>query len=170
MSSFWFTQPTAWQPDLVCHRTGHLTDAPVLSHLHSIRVNPRGTVGAQMILFCLITTAWTWLRIFPPPRVLAAARRHLRRCRLVANRLFERRLKMTQIYFYCSNAKEVLIDRCGAMVDDLAEARDRAASVVRSLTTARSLEDWRGWILHVNDDLGEELFVVPFAFVLGKPN
>jgi len=77
---------------------------------------------------------------------------------------------MTQIYFYCSNAKEVLIDRCGAMVDDLAEARDRAASVVRSLTTARSLEDWRGWILHVNDDLGEELFVVPFAFVLGKPN
>jgi hypothetical protein len=77
---------------------------------------------------------------------------------------------MTQVYFHCSSAKEVLIDRCGAIVDDLAEARDRAACVVRSLTTARSPEDWRGWILHVNDDLGEELFVVPFAFVLGKPN
>jgi hypothetical protein len=77
---------------------------------------------------------------------------------------------MTQVYFHCSNAEEVLIDRCGAMVDDLAEARDRAASVVRSLTTAQSLGDWRGWILHVNDELGEELFVVPFAFVLGKPN
>ena len=77
---------------------------------------------------------------------------------------------MTQVYFHCSNANEVLIDRCGAIVDDLAEARDRAASVVRSLTMARSPEDWRGWILHVNDDLGEELFVVPFAFVLGKPN
>jgi len=77
---------------------------------------------------------------------------------------------MTQVYFHCSNAKEALIDRCGAVVDDLAEARDRAASVVRSLTTARSAEDWRGWILHVNDGLGEELFVVPFAFVLGKPN
>ena len=50
------------------------------------------------------------------------------------------------------------------MVDDLAEARDRAARVVRSLTQARSLEDWRGWVLHVNDDLGDELFVVPFAF------
>jgi hypothetical protein len=56
------------------------------------------------------------------------------------------------------------------MVDDLAEARDHAACVVRSLTTARSLEDWRGWILHVNDDLGDELFVVPFSFVLGKPH
>jgi hypothetical protein len=50
---------------------------------------------------------------------------------------------MTQVYFHCSNAKEVLIHRCGAMVDDLAKARDRAASVVRSLTMARSLEDWR---------------------------
>jgi hypothetical protein len=28
----------------------------------------------------------------------------------------------------------------------------------------------RGWFLHVNDDLGDELFVVPFAFVLGKPH
>ena len=28
----------------------------------------------------------------------------------------------------------------------------------------------RGWVLHVNDDLGEELFVAPFAFVLGKLN
>ena len=77
---------------------------------------------------------------------------------------------MTQVYFHCSNTKEVLIDRCGAVVVDLAEARDRAACVVRSLTTVRRLEDWRGWVLHVNDDLGDELFVVPFAFVLGKPN
>jgi hypothetical protein len=77
---------------------------------------------------------------------------------------------MAQVYFHCSNTREVLIDRRGDMVDDLVEARDRAASVVRSLTTARSLEDWRAWTLHVNDDLGEELFVVPFAFILGKPN
>ena len=77
---------------------------------------------------------------------------------------------MTQVYFHCSNTKEMLIDRCGAMVDDLAEARDRAACVVRSLTTARGLEDWRSWVLHVNDDLGEELFIVPFAFVLAELN
>jgi hypothetical protein len=78
---------------------------------------------------------------------------------------------MTQVYFHCStNTNEVLVDRCGAVVDDLAEARDHAARVVRSLTMARTLEDLRGWVLHVNDDLGDELFVVPFAFVLGKPH
>ena len=83
---------------------------------------------------------------------------------------FRRRQNVPQVYFHCSNPKEVLIDRRGAVVDDLAEARDQAACVVRSLTTARSLEDWRGWALHVNDDLGDELFVVPFAFVLGTPH
>jgi hypothetical protein len=77
---------------------------------------------------------------------------------------------MPQVYFHCSNPKEALIDRYGAVVDDLAEARDHAACVVRSLTNARSLEDWRGWVLQVNDDLGDELFVVPFAFMLGKPH
>ena len=77
---------------------------------------------------------------------------------------------MSQLYFHCSNTKEVLVDRCGAPVDDLAEARDHAACVVRSLIKTRSLEDWRDWVLHVNDDLGDELFVVPFAFVLGKPH
>ena len=44
---------------------------------------------------------------------------------------------MTQVYFRCSNPKEVLVDRCGAVVDDLAEARDHAACVVRSLTMAQ---------------------------------
>jgi hypothetical protein len=77
---------------------------------------------------------------------------------------------MTQVYFHCSNKKEVLLDCCGAVVDNLAEARDRAACVVRSVTMTPRLEDWRGWVLHVNDDLGEELFVVPFAFVLGEPH
>ena len=77
---------------------------------------------------------------------------------------------MTQVSFHCSNTKDVLVDRCGAVVDDIAEARDHAARIVRSLTMARSLEDWRGWVLHVNDDLGDELFVVSFAFVLGKPH
>jgi hypothetical protein len=77
---------------------------------------------------------------------------------------------MTQVYFHCSNTKEVLVDRCGAVVDDLVEARDHAACVVHSLIMARNQEDWRGWVLHVNDDLGEEIFVVPFAFLLGKPH
>jgi hypothetical protein len=45
---------------------------------------------------------------------------------------------VTQVYLYCSNANEVLVDRCGAVVDDLAEARGLAARVVRSLTKARA--------------------------------
>lgn len=77
---------------------------------------------------------------------------------------------MAQVYFHCSNAREALIDRSGAEIGDLAEARDHAARVVRSLITTPTLEDWRTWVLHVSDDLGEEILVVPFASVLGKPH
>ncbi|MCK1411561.1 MULTISPECIES: hypothetical protein [unclassified Bradyrhizobium] len=77
---------------------------------------------------------------------------------------------MAQVYFHCSNTKTVFVDRRGAVVDDLAEARDHATRVVQSLTRERSLEDWRDWVLHVSDDSGDELFVVPFTSVLGKPN
>jgi hypothetical protein len=77
---------------------------------------------------------------------------------------------MTQVYFHYSNTKKVFIDRRGAVVDNLAEARHHATRVVQSLTSERILEDWRDWVLHVSDDQGDELFVVPFTFVLGEPN
>ena len=75
---------------------------------------------------------------------------------------------MTQVYFHCSNTKKVFVDYRGAVVNDLADARDQATLIVRSLTEVSNLEDWRDWVLHVSDDLGDELFVVPFAFVLGQ--
>jgi uncharacterized protein DUF6894 len=77
---------------------------------------------------------------------------------------------MTRVFFHYSNTKEVFVDRRGAVVNDLAEASDHATRIVQSLTKERSLEDWRDWVLHVSDQLGDELFDVPFAFVLGKPN
>jgi hypothetical protein len=77
---------------------------------------------------------------------------------------------MAQVYFHCSNTEGVLIDRSGAAVGDLAEARDHATLVVQSLIMAPSLEDWRSWVLHVSDDAGEEIFILPFASVLGKPH
>ncbi|MET4210872.1 hypothetical protein [Bradyrhizobium sp. LA2.1] len=77
---------------------------------------------------------------------------------------------MTHVYFHCSNVKNVFVDRRGAVVGDLAEARDHATRVVQSLINERSFEDWRDWVLHVSDDQGDELFVVPFTSVLGKPN
>lgn len=77
---------------------------------------------------------------------------------------------MPQMYFHCSNTKTFFVDRRGAVVDHLAEAHDYATRVVQAVTNQRSLEDWRDWVLYVSDDLGDELFAVPFTFVLGKPH
>jgi hypothetical protein len=77
---------------------------------------------------------------------------------------------MTQVYFHCSNAREVRVDQSGAAVSNLAEARDQAARVVRSLIMEQSAEDWRDWTVHVSDDFDDELFALPFSSVLGKPH
>ena len=77
---------------------------------------------------------------------------------------------MTQVYFHCSSSRGVRTHRFGQAVSDLAEARDRAACIVRSLIMGRDAEDWRDWVVHVSDDFDEEIFVLPFAFVLGKPH
>jgi hypothetical protein len=41
---------------------------------------------------------------------------------------------MTQVFFHCSNTKKVFLDYNGAVVNDLAEARDHATRVVQSFT------------------------------------
>ena len=76
---------------------------------------------------------------------------------------------MSQVYFHCSGNRRVLIDQCAAEVDDLTEAREDAGRVVQLLITAPNLEDWRDWALHISDDFGDKIFVVPFSAVLGKP-
>jgi hypothetical protein len=77
---------------------------------------------------------------------------------------------MTELYFQYCNAKGALVDRRTAAVTDLAEARAYAELVVRSLIMRAGPEDWRGWVLHVSDDLGDERLALPFASVLGKPH
>jgi uncharacterized protein DUF6894 len=77
---------------------------------------------------------------------------------------------MGQVYFHCSHTQGLLIDRRGACVADLIEAREEAARVVRSLLATPTLQDWRGWVLHVSDEEGDEVFVLPFASMLGKPH
>ena len=77
---------------------------------------------------------------------------------------------MTQVYFHCSSSRGVRIDRSSEAVSDLAEARDRAACIIRSLIMERSAEDWRDWVVHVSDGSDDELFVLPFVFVLCKPH
>jgi len=75
---------------------------------------------------------------------------------------------MTQVFFHCSNTEGTSTDQCGANVRNLIEAHDHAALVVRSFITAPNTEDWRNWVLHVSDELGEEIFCMPFASMLGK--
>ena len=77
---------------------------------------------------------------------------------------------MAQVYFHCSNSREVRVDQLGIVVSDLTEARDYAACVVRSMIMEASAQDWRDWVVHVSDDFDEEIFEVSFTSVLGKPH
>ena len=74
---------------------------------------------------------------------------------------------MAELYFHCSDAEHVIIDDCGHVMG-LAEAREYAEGLVRALILTPSEEDWRSWILHVTDELGDEVLAVPFVSVLGK--
>jgi hypothetical protein len=75
---------------------------------------------------------------------------------------------MAQLFFHCSNDAGIWFDRRLPPDGNLTDAMEQAAGVVRALVMAPSGEDWRGWTLHASDDLGEELFAMPFASVLGK--
>ena len=77
---------------------------------------------------------------------------------------------MVQMYFHCSNTEGTLIDHYGAAVANLAEARDRAAQIMRSMIETPGAEDWRDWVIHISDDDGEEILDLPFTAMLGKPH
>lgn len=77
---------------------------------------------------------------------------------------------MARLYFHCSNTRGALIDPVGIDLGGLGDACNHATCVVKSFIASPSLEDWRSWILHVCDDLGDEVFLVPFTSALGKPN
>jgi len=75
---------------------------------------------------------------------------------------------MAQVTFHCSSTDRVLLNYGEAQVRDLTEARLEAASVVRALIAAPGPEDWRDWMLHAIDDLGEPLFALPFTALMGR--
>ena len=77
---------------------------------------------------------------------------------------------MVQVYFHCSHAEDMFVDRRGAAVSNLTEARERAAQIIQSMIMTPCSEDWRDWVLHVSGDDGEEIFVLPFASLVGKPH
>jgi hypothetical protein len=59
-------------------------------------------------------------------------------------------------------------NRCEIQADDLADMREQAAMAVRTLLASPGPEDWRSWVLHVSDDLGEEILTLPFSSVIGR--
>jgi hypothetical protein len=74
---------------------------------------------------------------------------------------------MAQVYFHCSGAGSVLLDRRGSDIEDLMEAREQAVGVVHRLISRPGPEDWRNWVLHVSHGDGEEIFAIPFSSLLG---
>lgn len=77
---------------------------------------------------------------------------------------------MAQIHFHCSDSAGRLLDRRIADVENLFEARDYAKAVARSLISNPDLQDWRTCRLRLWDDLGDEVLVVPFSSLIGKPH
>jgi hypothetical protein len=77
---------------------------------------------------------------------------------------------MATFYFHCAGMHEVLLDRRGSEMEDVLDAHARAFQIIQSIVTSEGPEDWRDWSVHVADDDGEELFLVPFSSVLGKPH
>ena len=75
---------------------------------------------------------------------------------------------MTNVYFHCANEEHEFAAKRGVAIDNLVEACEHAHRIVRSYVMMASAEDWRGWVLYATDELGEEIFTVPFVSVLGK--
>jgi hypothetical protein len=74
---------------------------------------------------------------------------------------------MPAVFFRCSSADRMLPNLCSAEVEDLTDARAQAAMAVRMLLALPSADDWRDWVMHVIDDLGDEIVVLPFSSIIG---
>ena len=74
---------------------------------------------------------------------------------------------MFHLYFHCAGPGEVLIDRNGAEVLDLMEARDRARALARILLEeAYGTRDFTDWHVYVSDEDDEEMLLIPFSEVM----
>jgi len=77
---------------------------------------------------------------------------------------------MAQVYLHCSNTRGVLMDHRGTSVASLTEACEAATCMMQSLVATARLEDWRDWAVHVSDEAGDEIVILSFASVVGKPH
>ncbi len=72
------------------------------------------------------------------------------------------------LYFNCRSDERTLPDLSGTDVDDLNAARDHAVRAIQSVVATGSVEHWRKWVLRVSDDVGNEVFEMPFWFILSS--
>ncbi len=75
---------------------------------------------------------------------------------------------MAQLSFCCANSRGFLLDRREAEVTNLFEARDYAKEIVWWFLKTAHLQDWRSCRLHVRDQNGKDIFVMPFPWALGR--
>jgi hypothetical protein len=76
---------------------------------------------------------------------------------------------MAHLYFHCTNSSEVLPDMRGRELDSLGDAQAEAVEIARLvMACATGLTDFRDWLIHVEDDEGDEVMVLPFTFVRAR--
>jgi hypothetical protein len=75
--------------------------------------------------------------------------------------------QMFYLYFHCAGPGEVLIDRNGAEVLDLIEARDRALTLARAIVErAYGTRDFTDWYVYVSDEDDDEMLLISFSDVM----
>ena len=77
---------------------------------------------------------------------------------------------MAHVFFHCAGSDELVLDRRGSEVEDLSEAHACGMRVMNALMSNRDGHDWRDWTLHASDEEGDEIFLMSFASLLGKPH
>ena len=76
---------------------------------------------------------------------------------------------MAQFYFHFTSPDDIVVDRRGTDLVDVAEAHACALGAAWSIMTAASgLHDCRDWLVHVTDEDVVALLVLPFTFARGK--
>jgi hypothetical protein len=74
---------------------------------------------------------------------------------------------MFHLYFHCAGSGGIHLDHRGIDIVSLAEARDYAIAVARSvMASAYGVDDFSDWLIYVADEEDEEVLLVPFASAL----
>jgi hypothetical protein len=74
---------------------------------------------------------------------------------------------MSHLYFHCTGPGEILIDRIGTEVVDLAEAREHVLALARTFVeTAYGIRDFSQWQVYVSDEDDDEILLVSFTVAL----